>query len=78
LRAAVTAALPAGSGEATIVDAIVRLWSVLHGYMTLRMASRLPRMATVEDCLPEVIGPVIETLQPRASATMPRMSSSGT
>jgi AcrR family transcriptional regulator len=78
LRAAVTAALPAQSSEEEIVDAIVRLWSVLHGYVTLRLANRLPRLATIDDRLAQVIGPVIATLQPRASATRVRMSSSGT
>jgi AcrR family transcriptional regulator len=62
LREAVIAALGMGADEARVTDAIVRLWSVLHGYVTLRHANRLPRLATVEDRFEPVLRPVVETL----------------
>jgi AcrR family transcriptional regulator len=62
LRDAVVAALGGTVDEGRITDAIVRLWSVLHGYVTLRHANRLPRLATVEDRLDAVLRPVIAAL----------------
>lgn len=62
LRDAVVAALAPGADEGAVTDAIVRLWSVLHGYVTLRMANRLPRLATAEDRLYAVLRPVIQGL----------------
>lgn len=50
------------AGEDAVTDAIVRLWSTLHGYVTLRLANRLPRLATVEDRLEPVLRPVIASL----------------
>lgn len=62
LRLAVEAALPKGADEGQVTDALVRIWSVLHGYAGLRLANRLPRLATVEDRLDAVLRPVIATL----------------
>lgn len=62
MRDAVLEVLGAGADEGRVTDAIVRLWSVLHGYVTLRMANRLPRAATVGDRLDAVLAPVIATL----------------
>jgi AcrR family transcriptional regulator len=62
LRDAVIAVMGEGADEGRVTDSIVRLWSVLHGYVTLRMANRLPHLATVKDRLDMVIGPVIATL----------------
>jgi AcrR family transcriptional regulator len=62
MRDAVTAALGKGADEGEVTDAIVRLWSVLHGYVTLRLANRLPRLATVEDRFDAVLRPVIASL----------------
>jgi hypothetical protein len=62
LRAAVEAALAEGAGEGEVTDALVRVWSLMHGYITLRLADRLPRLATVEDRFDAVIRPVIAAL----------------
>jgi AcrR family transcriptional regulator len=59
LYQAVAAALGAGADERRITDALVRIWSVLHGYVTLKQANRLPRLATVEDRFETVLRPVI-------------------
>jgi AcrR family transcriptional regulator len=62
LHDAVAATLGEGADDGAVTDAIVRLWSVLHGYVTLQLANRLPRLATVEDRLDAVIRPVIAAL----------------
>jgi AcrR family transcriptional regulator len=62
LREGVVAVLDETADEGRITDAIVRIWSVLHGYVTLRMANRLPRLATAEDRFESVLGPVIADL----------------
>jgi AcrR family transcriptional regulator len=62
LREAVLSALGEGADETRLTDAIVRIWSVLHGYVTLSHANRLPRLATVEDRFAAVIRPVIDQL----------------
>lgn len=62
LRDAIVATLGPGADEGAVTDAIVRLWSVLHGYVSLQLANRLPRLATVEDRMDAVIRPVIAGL----------------
>lgn len=62
LRAAVEGALAEGADEGEVTDALVRVWSLMHGYITLRLADRLPRLATVEDRFDAVIRPVIAAL----------------
>lgn len=62
LRDALTEILGPQADEAQLVDALVRVWSVLHGYLTLRMANRLPRLATTEDRLEPVLRPVLAAL----------------
>lgn len=62
LRQALTEILGPKAAEAQVTDAFVRVWSVLHGYLTLRTANPLPRLASVEDRLEPVLRPILASL----------------
>jgi AcrR family transcriptional regulator len=62
LYEAVRRALGPEAEELAVIDALVRVWSALHGYAALSLANRLPRAATEQDRFEAVFGPVIAAL----------------